>query len=197
MISGVLHLVSGVAVGIAVSWFAANVLSDYNNPLTSSTGGVRYVYGDALFVGWVSSSCSAFPSTCADFTILCRSVWLYWYSVEHWCVVLLGALMTMRMTGDHTPTTHLNPNTRALNTSKIVPAAAVGLRWQCLYWPYCTARSSMWPHEDRTICYTLITCVSSFDSMIFHSDFVFISFSTHPLVFLIAFCPSLPMQGTC
>ena len=47
-----LHVIAGVSLGVAVSWFAANVLNDYNDPIQSA-GGLRYVYGEALFVGWV------------------------------------------------------------------------------------------------------------------------------------------------
>lgn len=55
MVSGILHLIAGVSLGIAVSWFAANVLTDYNDPIRSAAGGLRYVYGEALFIGWVNN----------------------------------------------------------------------------------------------------------------------------------------------
>lgn len=68
MAAGVFVGLSGLCIGIAVSWFAANVLYDYHNPLNGSpyvgTGargsysmsnnGDRYVYGECLFLGWVA-----------------------------------------------------------------------------------------------------------------------------------------------
>lgn len=62
LISGVCNVVGALCIGVAVSWFAANVLYDYHNPLSASsyTGnfaatyntGERYIYGACLFLGW-------------------------------------------------------------------------------------------------------------------------------------------------
>jgi len=69
MIAGGFVCVSGLCIGIAVSWFAANVLYDYHNPMSQSpyvgsgrqgsyagysSNGDRYVYGECLFLGWVA-----------------------------------------------------------------------------------------------------------------------------------------------
>lgn len=75
LIAGVLICISGLCIGIAVSWFAANVLYDYHNPMGSQpyiganraggyggskyggmggNNGDRFVYGECLFLGWAA-----------------------------------------------------------------------------------------------------------------------------------------------
>ena len=34
MIAGTCNVIGGICIGVAVSWFAANVLYDYHNPLS-------------------------------------------------------------------------------------------------------------------------------------------------------------------
>ena len=51
IVSGFLHVLAGAVIGGAVSWFAANILQDYYN--ITIPGDLKYVYGEALFVGWV------------------------------------------------------------------------------------------------------------------------------------------------
>nr|CAB96129.1 putative claudin [Halocynthia roretzi] len=51
--SGMLHVAGGVSLGTGVCWFAATVLQDYQNPGNQVSAG-RYVYGEALFVGWAA-----------------------------------------------------------------------------------------------------------------------------------------------
>lgn len=62
---GVFAILSGICIGIAVSWFAASVLYEFHNPLGRGpyvgqgargsyygNNGDRYVYGECLFMGW-------------------------------------------------------------------------------------------------------------------------------------------------
>ncbi|XP_039273081.1 claudin-7-like [Styela clava] len=69
MIAGVCHVIAGVSLGIAVSWFAANVLADYQDPI-ASVSGIRYVYGEALFVGWISMVISVLGGA-----VMCCASW--------------------------------------------------------------------------------------------------------------------------
>jgi len=62
MIAGSCNVIGGICIGVAVSWFAANVLYDYHNPLSQGgyasynnqygATGERYIYGACLFLGW-------------------------------------------------------------------------------------------------------------------------------------------------
>ena len=67
-----LSLISGIFLGTAVSWYAASVLEHYTgqmemqmaasngsngfrrNGLDSNMSGQRYIYGSALYIGWIS-----------------------------------------------------------------------------------------------------------------------------------------------
>ena len=61
MIAGVCNVIGGICIGVAVSWFAANVLYDYHNPMAQGgyanynnqygSTGERYIYGACLFLG--------------------------------------------------------------------------------------------------------------------------------------------------
>ncbi|XP_002129997.2 claudin-7 [Ciona intestinalis] len=70
LVAGLLNFIGGVSVGIAVSWFAANVLQEYWNPLGAATSNTRYVYGSALFVGWISMAVSVIAGL-----VQCCSSW--------------------------------------------------------------------------------------------------------------------------
>jgi len=52
IVGGILHFLGGATVGAAVSWFASNILDDYYNKFNHRID--KMVYGEALFVGWVS-----------------------------------------------------------------------------------------------------------------------------------------------
>ena len=60
--AGFLHVLGGAAIGAAVSWFAAQIHYQYYSQLAIShsvnwgftSDNMKMVYGDALFVGWVS-----------------------------------------------------------------------------------------------------------------------------------------------
>lgn len=66
MLSAVCYGVGALCTGIAVSFYAAVVVQDFymsggmagaglNNSMNTSQAGNRYVYGTALFIGWISS----------------------------------------------------------------------------------------------------------------------------------------------
>jgi len=60
LLAGACNVVGAICIGVAVSWFAANVLYDYHNPLSAGgyngqsygATGERYIYGACLFLGW-------------------------------------------------------------------------------------------------------------------------------------------------
>ncbi|XP_051522334.1 claudin-15-like [Myxocyprinus asiaticus] len=49
LMAGVLFILSGLCVLIAVSWYATQVIQEFNNPLN---GGIRYELGTGLYLGW-------------------------------------------------------------------------------------------------------------------------------------------------
>ncbi|CAK8692963.1 claudin-1-like [Clavelina lepadiformis] len=68
--AGVLHVIGGIMVGAAVSWTANRVMQEYYNQGFVGVIGTRYIYGEALFVGWASMALSVICGL-----ILCCSSW--------------------------------------------------------------------------------------------------------------------------
>lgn len=58
LIGAVCFAISGLGIGIAVSYYAHQVLSEYNRNslLYSDDVGQRYIYGSCLFIGWAALS---------------------------------------------------------------------------------------------------------------------------------------------
>ncbi|XP_051966699.1 claudin-15-like [Xyrauchen texanus] len=51
--AGVLFILSGVCVLIAVSWYASRVIQEFNNPLN---GGTKFELGTGLYLGWSAAA---------------------------------------------------------------------------------------------------------------------------------------------
>ena len=63
IIGGVLSIVAAICLGTAVSWYAALVVEDYSRDMGGmgygqgvETSIQRYIYGKALYVGWIAMS---------------------------------------------------------------------------------------------------------------------------------------------
>lgn len=75
VINGALSILSAICIGTAVSWYAALVVQDYNFNMNGIRPGVetsvqRYIYGKALYVGWIAMSLLVIQGL-----ILCCSSW--------------------------------------------------------------------------------------------------------------------------
>ncbi|XP_039252801.2 claudin-8-like [Styela clava] len=55
--AGICHIIAGVLTGIAVSWYAAEVVREYWSPYYQTTR-VKYTLGSCLFIGWFSMALS-------------------------------------------------------------------------------------------------------------------------------------------
>ncbi|XP_030607863.1 claudin 15-like a [Archocentrus centrarchus] len=53
MVGGILSILAGVCCMIAVSWYAARVIHDFNDPFY---GGMRFELGTGLYLGWGGAS---------------------------------------------------------------------------------------------------------------------------------------------
>lgn len=51
--AGIMFLLSGVCVMVAVSWYAARVVQEFNNPFY---GGTKYELGPGLYLGWAAAA---------------------------------------------------------------------------------------------------------------------------------------------
>jgi hypothetical protein len=51
LVSGVMALLSGILIGVAVSWYAGNVYRTYDDNIAQSQPGNQYVYGPCLSIG--------------------------------------------------------------------------------------------------------------------------------------------------
>ncbi|XP_065136458.1 claudin 15-like b [Paramisgurnus dabryanus] len=51
--AGVMFILSGVCVLVAVSWYAARVVQEFNNPFY---GGTRFELGSGLYMGWAAAT---------------------------------------------------------------------------------------------------------------------------------------------
>ncbi|XP_055053507.1 claudin 15-like b isoform X2 [Misgurnus anguillicaudatus] len=51
--AGVMFILSGVCVLVAVSWYAARVVQEFNNPFY---GGTRFELGSGLYMGWAAAA---------------------------------------------------------------------------------------------------------------------------------------------
>jgi len=73
--SGMLNILAGVCIGVAVSWYAALVVEDYSRFTTGVSAGIetavqRFIYGSALYLGWAAMSLLMIQGA-----ILCCSSW--------------------------------------------------------------------------------------------------------------------------
>ncbi|KAG1932713.1 claudin 15-like b isoform X1 [Pimephales promelas] len=72
--SGVMFILSGLCVMVAVSWYAARVVQEFNDPFY---GGTKYELGVGLYLGWAAGSlailgggilCTSFKSSAPEQT---------------------------------------------------------------------------------------------------------------------------------
>jgi len=63
VINGAFAVLAAICIGTAVSWYAALVVQDYNNGINAmnmnngvDTSIQRYIYGKALYIGWIAMS---------------------------------------------------------------------------------------------------------------------------------------------
>ncbi|TRY83661.1 hypothetical protein DNTS_027959 [Danionella cerebrum] len=72
--AGILFLFSGLCVLVAVSWYAARVIQEFNDPFY---GGTRYELGTGLYLGWAAAAlcilgggtlCTSFKSSSSAYT---------------------------------------------------------------------------------------------------------------------------------
>ncbi|XP_018669245.2 claudin-7 [Ciona intestinalis] len=63
----VLFGLAAILIGIAVSWYAEDVAKDFHNPLSirklPPVSDLKYVYGNALYIGWATMATGAISST--------------------------------------------------------------------------------------------------------------------------------------
>lgn len=62
LVGGVLSMIAAVLVGIAVSWFAAIIINGYRYQsyavvMGNDSIGIRYIWGSAIWIGWISLGC--------------------------------------------------------------------------------------------------------------------------------------------
>ena len=62
LVGGILSIIASVLVGIAVSWFAAIIINGYRYQsyavvMGNDSVGIRYIWGSAIWIGWISLAC--------------------------------------------------------------------------------------------------------------------------------------------
>jgi len=56
--AGSVHIVAGCVTCLCVSWYAAEVVREFNDPLFGATQTIKFTFGSCLYLGWIATCIS-------------------------------------------------------------------------------------------------------------------------------------------